>query len=151
MVWFVNVHIKIHAYLLYFVGHAHGLQPFSCSVSDVDVSLWYRNPADFHSNRHRSHKWVVKLWGTVFYFYLYREGSLLSVSGLTCCSIRPYTRIGREVKLILYSVRYAVSYKVCRRKRIRSTTFNLKLNLTFKWNPLHETWFKMNTWTPAGN
>lgn len=123
------------------------LQCIWCSI----ISLWYRSPEDFHCNRHRSHSWAVKRWGTVLLFYLYREGSLFSVSALTCCSIRLYKRIGREVKLILYSVRYAVSYKVCRWKRIKSTTFNLKLNLTLKLNPLHETWFKMNAWTSAGN
>lgn len=35
MVCFVNVHLKTHGHLLYFVGHARGLQPFCCSVSDV--------------------------------------------------------------------------------------------------------------------
>lgn len=37
--------------------------------------------------------------------HLYREGSLRSVSMLTCCSMRLYSRIGREVKLMLYRVR----------------------------------------------
>lgn len=33
--------------------------------------------------------------------YLYRVGSLLSTSMPTCCSMRLYRRIGREVKLML--------------------------------------------------
>lgn len=31
--------------------------------------------------------------------------------------MRLYRRIGREVKLMLYRVRYAVSYKVCKKEK----------------------------------
>ncbi|TNN37922.1 hypothetical protein EYF80_051919 [Liparis tanakae] len=37
--------------------------------------------------------------------HLYREGSLCSASTPTCCSTRLNSRMGREVKLMLYSVK----------------------------------------------
>lgn len=67
---------------------------------------------------HGSHKQHTNQGGDSF-LHLYNEGSLFSVSMVTCCSTRLYRRMGRDVKLMLYSVKYAVSYRGCRESKIQ--------------------------------
>lgn len=52
------------------------------------------------NNSYYMHK--ENIWGSDFFCaHLYKEGSLFNVSMLTCCSTRLYSRMGREVKLML--------------------------------------------------
>lgn len=77
--------------------------------------------------------------------HLYREGSRLRMSMLMCCSIRLQRRMGNEVKLILYRVRYAVSYSGCRGEKNNSTVLPLfskstvseKEKFVFTFNYMH--------------
>ena len=50
--------------------------------------------------------------------YLYRRGWLCKASLLTCCSKIPYTRMGKDVKKILYAVKKNAWYKGCKQNRI---------------------------------